>query len=37
LQSRATFLKFINLLNENDINLEFYKSSNTGLYRLQRY
>jgi hypothetical protein len=37
LRSRATFPGFINLPVENDIDPEFYKSSNTGAYRPRRH
>jgi SET domain len=37
LRSRATFPGFIDLPDENDIDPEFYKSSNTGPYRPRRY
>jgi hypothetical protein len=37
LRSRATFPGFINLPDENDVDPEFYKRSNTGTYRPRRH
>ena len=37
LRSRATFPGFIDLPDENDVDPEFYESSNTGPYRPRRH
>ncbi|KAI1144792.1 heterokaryon incompatibility protein-domain-containing protein [Nemania diffusa] len=37
LRRRATFPGFVDLPGENEINLEFYKRSNTGSYRPRRH